>query len=203
MGGRPAFEIVQDGLTYDLYILPRTAGYVRAEHMPPLHHLCRERHRRAFIVVEPGPHVTTALAMLPVVRTQWQVAEQLCGMTDTVAAVGWGPSEVELPTAVFQAVAKGWVADGIFPPQGLIAINSALGGALQSCGLAHFTGQELRLEAELASDEAHATRLGLRIAETLIHRGPLTEVEQLADPGGGAIRLEPSVNGKFVRVWRG
>ena len=78
-----------------------------------------------------------------------------------------------------------------------------MGSALQSMGLAYFTGQELRLEADLAMDADSSTRLGLRIAEMLAHRGPLEQVELFAGPDGGTVRLEPSGNGRFVRVWPG
>lgn len=197
----PAFELVQNGLTFDLYIVPQPVHRGGAASMPLVPDLPPPERRRTVLALIAGPHLATERAVLPVVRGQWQLVERLCELLDRVDTVSWEPSEVELPAGVFRSLARAWRTGGVFPPQGLIAFARAMGGGLHSSGLAYFTGQELRIEPDACRDLDHATRLGLRLSETLMHRGPLTETEQLADPRGGAIRLEPSANGKFVRVW--
>lgn len=194
---RACFELVLDGLTFD--VVEIAAGQPAPDYMTRLVELAEADS----LVLLPGPHLAPAAHSLPVVRGQWRVAARLCDMMAEVAAVGWAPSRTALPAGAFRQTADAWTSKGVFPPQGLVTFVPALGNACQSRGLAHFTGQELRIEPELAHDRDRAIRLGLRLAETLLHRGPLTEPEQFSDPAGGAVRLEPSPNRRFVRVWRG
>jgi hypothetical protein len=78
-----------------------------------------------------------------------------------------------------------------------------LGGGIESRGLSYFTGQELRIEPGAAADEGQATLLALRLAGQLIYQGRLETTEQATAPNGATLRLEPSSNGRFVRVWAG
>ena len=191
------YELVLDGLTFEVFQVgpgQRTPDYMTRE---------IDIAAAEALVLLPGPHLASAGSTLPVVRGQWQLAHRLCALMPAVAAVGWAPSRTLLAAATFRQMSEAWTSQIVFPPQGLVTFGPALGNALQSRGLAHFTDQELRIEPELAGDRDHAVRLGLRLAETLLHRGALTETEQFGDPAGGTIRLEPSANHKFVRVWRG
>jgi hypothetical protein len=74
---------------------------------------------------------------------------------------------------------------------------------MQSQGLALFTGQELRLEPELATDRAEGAKIALRLMHSLVEHGPLDAEERLTGPDGQPLRLEPSENQRFIRVWRG
>lgn len=193
---QPAYELVLDGLTFDLHIISKGMG------APDYTTQQTDLSVAEALVLVPGPHLASVRGSLPVVRGQWQLGDRLCALMPTVAAVGWAPSRTLLAVDAFRQMTEAWTSQIVFPPQGLITFGPALGNALQSMGLAHFTEQELRIEPELASDRDHAVRLGLRLAESLVHRGALTETEQFGDPAGGTIRLEPSANHKFVRVWR-
>lgn len=197
----PVCELVLDGMTYDLMLTARgSRGRSLPDYRPALPKAAAQG---PALVLVPGPHLASAARSPAVVRAQWQLGARLCALLERVVAVGWAPSGVTGSANTFAGLADGWAGSGIFPPQGLIAFRPVLGEGLHSSGLAWFTGQELRLEPDLVQDPDQAVRLGLRLAETLIHRGPLTEVEQFAHPGGGTIRLQPSPNRRFVRVWPG
>jgi hypothetical protein len=73
---------------------------------------------------------------------------------------------------------------------------------MHSEGLALFTGQELRLEPELVRDPAAAAKLAVRLIDHLVERGRIAKQEVTAGPDEGSLRLEPSANGQFVRVWQ-
>jgi hypothetical protein len=74
---------------------------------------------------------------------------------------------------------------------------------MQSEGLALFTGQELRIEPELAEDKAAAAKIAVRLIDLLVAEGTLAAPRRIAGADGSPLRLEPSANGRFVRVWRG
>lgn len=201
---RPAFELVLDGFTFDLFFDPVTPG-----HMYSRYGNAQDSAAAGFmssgcaLVLVPGPHLAGSEGMLLIVRTQWALAARLAAQLPQIAGAGWPPSANVLGAEPFIAAAEGWAQGGPMPLAGLITFHPVLGNALHSAGLAHFTSQEVRLEPELAALGDDATRLGQQIAQMLMHRGPLREAEQFTSPGGEIIRLEPSVNGRFVRVWAG
>jgi hypothetical protein len=74
---------------------------------------------------------------------------------------------------------------------------------MHSEGLAVFMGQELRLEPELTSDKAAGAKIGVRLIDVLVEEGRVEGPQQITGPDGQPLRLEPSANGHFVRVWAG
>ena len=96
-----------------------------------------------------------------------------------------------------------WIEGGVFPGLGLAALTPMPDGGMQSQGLALFTGQELRLEPELAADRTAGAKVALRLMHWLVEHGRLEAKETLPGPDGRPLHLEPSANGRFVRVWRG
>ena len=96
-----------------------------------------------------------------------------------------------------------WIEGGVFPGLGLAALVPTPDGGMHSQGLALFTGQELRLEPDLASDRATGAKIGLRLMHWLVEHGRLEAPERIPGPDGEPLRMEPSSNGRFVRVWRG
>lgn len=201
--GVPDFELLLDGLTFDAFVYspPVRGGPVYPAQQDVISP--GELASRCAMLVVPGPHLTGAPRALPVLRGQWRLGARLCEALPQIAIAGWPPSGTLLEADVFAASAGSWKAGTTLPAAGMITLRGAFGNALQSAGLAYFTGQELRVEAGLAADNHRASRLALRIAEMLVHRGPLLESEQFAGPDGGTLRLEPSANGRFVRVWEG
>ncbi|HYD25521.1 MAG TPA: hypothetical protein VEB68_12055 [Croceibacterium sp.] len=196
-------ELLANGLTFDLAGLgpgqpaplpPRAHRYgLPADFDPGLYEA---------ITVRPGPHLASGATMLPVVRSLAWLAARLASLPG-VKAVVWHPARCLSSPEQFADAVLRWVEGGVFPAFSLAALAPMPDGGLHSEGLALFTGQELRLEPEVAPDRAAAGKIGLRLLHWLVEHGALTEPERLSDPDGAPLRLEPSANQRFVRVWRG
>jgi hypothetical protein len=137
--------------------------------------------------------------MLPVVRGQAWLATRLCALPG-VMAVGWAPARSLSSVSHFTVSVSRWLEGGVFPGLGLTALAEDRGGGMQSEGLAFFTGQELRIDPQLAGDKAVAARLALRLINELVGRGRLERVEQLKGPAGEALRIVPSEDGRLLHV---
>jgi len=196
-------ELLANGLTFDFTgLAPR-----------PAHPVGQFRHRfdlpESFeageyqaLALQPGPHLAGGETMLPVVRSQAWLAARLCALPG-VAAVGWAPAHSLSSVEHFTSSVRRWLEGGVFPALGLTALAEASDGGLHSEGLAFFTGQELRIEPELAGDKAAAARLALRLINDLVAQGRLDQPERIVGPGGEPLKIAPSENGRFVRVWPG
>ena len=51
------------------------------------------------------------------------------------------------------------------------------------------------------TDRADAVRLAVRLVNLLVGTGKLADTQRITAPDGGTLRLEPSANGRFVRVF--
>jgi hypothetical protein len=153
------------------------------------------------VTLQPGHHLAAGAAMPPVLRALAFLAAQLTELPG-VQAVAWHPARCWSQPTYFRQAVRAWVGGGVFPAFCLAALASAPDGGMQSEGLTPFVGQELRLEPELVGDRADAAKLAVRLLHWLYEHGPLEAVERLPAPGGGEVRLEPSGNRRFVRVWR-
>lgn len=202
--GTPLFELVVDGLSFDLCGRGCDVESLRAEGEPRevVEALRRHRGRRAACLV-PGPHLVGAAATLPVVRAMMHLGAQIAVAAPEVEALVWPPADWSAEPAEFARAIAPWSGGGAFPAPGLVQFRPTLDGSVQSAGLAYFTGQELRIEGGMAADPSYAHRLAARLAEMLAHRGRLTAAEQFAGPSGEQLRLEPSANGRYVRVRTG
>lgn len=196
-------ELLANGLTFDLAgLAPGSAastGQFRHRFDLPESF---EPAASAALALRPGPHLAGGAAMLPVVRSQAWLAVQLCALPG-VAAVGWAPAASLSSTAHFTASVGRWLEGGVFPALGLTALAEARDGGLHSEGLAFFTGQELRIEPELAADKAAAARLAVRLIDRLVVQGSVERAGSITGPNGEALRIGPSENRRFVRVWPG
>jgi hypothetical protein len=197
-------EVVMDGLSFDItglapekpiaapeFTWPNGAGDLSA---------ISEAH---VVIIAPGPHLTGGAYLLPILRGLLSLGARLGERMTGLLAYGWPPSKGLIDPALFNASADGWAKGGPFPASTLIRFKDAVDMGLQSEGLAVFTGQELRLEPDLVEDKNMALRLGMRLVDQLVLRGRIEQVEELTGPDGNKLCLEPSRNGKFVRVWRG
>lgn len=192
-------ELVLNGLAFDLTGLgaDAPARLPRLAHRFGLEDIdLREAHPVAIV---PGPHLVGGEAMPPIVRSQLTLALQLAKLRNLVA-LAWLPARSCMSVDYFTAVVPDWLRGGAFPALGLTAVAPSLDGGLQSEGLAFFTGQELRIEPELAEDRAAAFALAVQLIRELVEHGPIADTLRKPGPAGAELMLEPSANGKFVRV---
>lgn len=203
-GGEPGeggwLELLVNGLTFDLLGLAPGPAQPSAQF----------RHRFDLpdsfeiggckvLALRPGPHIAGGESMLPVVRSQALLASRLCALQG-LAAVGWAPARTLCSVTHFTASVRRWLEGGAFPALGLTALTQASDGGVHSEGLAFFTGQELRIEPELAADKAYAARLALRLINELVERERIAQSELLTGPEGELLCIAPSENRRFVRV---
>lgn len=201
---RPWLELLIGGMTFDLGGIAPGPAFAAAD--------LRNRFEvpgdfaetlAEALSLSPGPHLAGGRATIPVVRAQAALGAELIHRLPNVVAIAWTPARALLGREFFLSLADNWLAGGPFPALGLTAFRQMLGGAIQSEGLAFFTGQELHFDNALFPDPAAAVRLGLRLVNDLVGNPPLTEPTSLTGPDGSAIELKPSGNARFLRVERG
>ena len=202
LGEQVWLEMLADGVTFDLLGLapgPATErpscaySYALEEAATP---------GVEALTLRPGPHLVGGETMLPVVRSLARLAASLA-QCDGVVAVAWHPARCWCSPRYFRDSVLRWIEGGVFPGLGLATLAPMPDGGMQSQGLALFTGQELRLEPELAADRTAGAKVALRLMHWLVEHGRLEAKETLPGPDGRPLHLEPSANGRFVRVWRG
>jgi hypothetical protein len=196
-------ELLANGLTFDLMGLSPGPPAVP----PPCAHffgLPADADLAAWeaLTLRPGPHLAGGHAMAPVVRTQVWLAALLANLPG-VEAVAWQPARSCCEPGYFREGVLRWVEGGVFPGLGLAALATSPDGGMHSEGLALFTTQELRIEPELMVDKVAGAKIGVRLLDWLVESGPIDAPQKIAAPDGTPLCLEPSANGRFVRVWRG
>ncbi|WP_067787490.1 hypothetical protein [Paraurantiacibacter namhicola] len=154
------------------------------------------------IVLSPGPHLAGGSMMVPVLRSLAALAAALSELGNVVALTWCPASNLCAPDFFAQQVAR-WVEGGVFPGLVLVSLNNDPDGGLTSQGLAQFSGQELRVEPELGESIPELAKLALRLIDFLVRQGKLSSEEVLTAPDGQPLRLTPSKNGRYLRVWRG
>jgi hypothetical protein len=202
--GEPAcwLELVANGLTFDLAgLAPGPAG-----DEPPSGHTYGlpdgiQSERLEAIALRPGPHLAGGATMLPVVRSLAVLGASLAGLPNARAVI-WHAARSWCSPGHFSETVLHWIDGGVFPALGLAALVAMPDGGMRSEGMALFAGQELRIEPELAEDRAAGSRLGVRLLHWLFEHGRLSGPQALTGPNGEKLRLEPSPNGRFVRVWK-
>lgn len=196
-------ELLAKGMTFDLVGLapgpapeppPCIHGYALAANADPI--------GMEALTLRLGPHLAAGGRLLPVVRGLASLAATL-SETDGVEAVAWHPARSWCGARYFRESVRRWVEGGVFPALGLTSLAPTADGGMQSEGLALFTGQELRLEPELMTDRAEGAKIGVRLVDHLVGVGKIDKPQRIGGPDTRPLRLEPSANGRFVRVWRG
>ncbi len=196
-------ELLANGLTFDLTGLAPGG----AADTPPRGHSYglpegTDDYLLEAITLRPGPHLAGGATMLPVVRTLASLAAQLTVLPGA-RAVAWHPARSWCAADRFCDAVLRWLDGGAFPAFALAALSPTNDGGMQSEGMALFAGQELRLEPDVAEDRAAAAKIGVRLLHWLSEHGRLTGPERINGIEGVVLRLEPSANGRFVRVWKG
>jgi hypothetical protein len=201
--GRVGLELLCKGLTFDLVGLGPGAP---AEPPPCVHRYALAANAEAAglepVTMVPGPHLAGGPAMPPVVRSLASLAATISAI-DGVEAIAWHPARSWCGPDYFRDGVLRWIEGGVFPGLGLTALAVSPDGGMQSEGLALFAGQDLRIEPELMLDKAAGAKIGVRLIDYLVEAGPIDAPQHLVGPDGQPLRLEPSGNGRFVRVWRG
>jgi hypothetical protein len=206
-GGRGAAEItwlelLTSGLTFDLHGLEPGP----AAQFPPRQRDVGLGEEIAPGSVEPvtlslGPHLTGGVGLVPVLKMLASLAATLSGL-EGVRAVAWHSARNWIDPGTYRDSVESWVEGGVFP--GLVLASLALSPdrGMHSEGLSLFTGQELRLEPDLAVDLPEAAKLAVRLLDHFVERGKVEAADTIIGPDGAKLQLEPSGNGKFVRVCR-
>ncbi|MEO0062907.1 MAG: hypothetical protein RLZZ08_1467 [Pseudomonadota bacterium] len=195
-------ELLAKGLTFDLSGL--ATGEAAAP--PPCAHLYGVPSEIAAspleaITLAPGPHLAGGGGMLPVIRTLALLAARLTALPGTIA-VAWHPARCWSAPDQFRNQVLRWIDGGVFPGFCLAALAPMVDGGLQTEGLALFTGQELRIEPDAGDDRAADAKIAVRLLHQLVETGRVDAEQRFIGPAGDNLRLEPSANGRFVRVWR-
>jgi hypothetical protein len=195
-----SLEMLSNGLTFDLVGLAPGAA---AEGAPCVHGdaLAGIAGLEA-VNLRFGPHLSGGHAMMPLIRSLAWIAAMLSAL-DGAAAVAWHPARRWCGQDFFRDSVFRWINGGGFPVLALTSLAATSDGGMQSEGLALFTGQELRIEPELAVNSVKAEKTATWLVEHLAEAGRVEAAQRLESPGGLFLRLEPSANGRFVRVWRG
>ena len=196
-------ELLCNGLTFDLIGL--APG--RALDAPEIRHLLDlpegfTTSSLDAVSLLPGPHLSGGINSLPVVRIMLGLIADIVSDLQFLRGIFWPPAGILIGPALFRANARSWIDGGPFPAQALTGIRQMSDGSLQTDGLAFFTGQEIRIEPDSVGDYPTAAQLVNRLVQQLVQHGPLTQAEEVMAPDGSLMRLEPSGNRKFVRVWR-
>lgn len=196
-------ELLANGLTFDLVgLAPGTsAAPVTGAHLFDLPEGFDAASCEG-VTLSPGPHLVSGGPMVPVLRCLAWLAAELTGLEGLVA-VAWRPARTICGPDYFRDAVTRWIAGGAFPGLGLTALVPQPDGALQSEGLSLFTGQELKLEPDPATDQQQAARVALRLLHWLVENGRVEQTVSLTGPSGETLLLEPDAEAGIVRVWRG
>ncbi len=118
-----------------------------------------------------------------------------------IEGIAWRPAHSLIEPVLFRLQVGTWLAGGAFPALGLTALARDPDGGLRSVGLEFFIGQELRIEPAAGRPFPGAAKLAVRLIHGLVEDGPVHKPIELAGENGEPIRMEPSANGRFIRVW--
>ena len=195
-------ELLASGLSFDLSGL---APGVPADTPPHRRSLALDEdsiHALEAVTLVPGPHLTAGTGLVPIIKTLASVGASLTRL-EGVRAVAWHPSRCWTEPGLYRDGVLRWVEGGVFPALTLASLAVSPDGGMYSEGLALFTGQEVRLEPDMIVDQAEAAKLAVRLLDHLIERGKIEARETIVGPDGSPLQLEPSGNGRFVRICRG
>lgn len=199
-------ELLASGLTFDLAGLAPAQSAAESADLPPHPYQFGFAEKLALddaevISLTPGGHLSGGEALIPVVRTMMGLGAQLAALPG-ICAVIWHASGSVMEPGLFIRLIEGWLAGGAFPALGLTALARDPDDGLRSVGLGFFIGQELRIEPFHGEVMPGAPRLALRLIHALVESGPVLAPLDMRGEDGHALLVEPSVNGRFIRVWR-
>ncbi len=195
-------ELLAKGLTFDLSGLAPAAS----REVPPSRHKFglpsgfTEGQFEALALL-PGPHLAGGGKMLLVVKAMAAVAGELAQGLGA-QAVCWLPAGSWMDPGYFERAICNWNAGGAFPALGMTGVLTQSNELIESDGLAFFNGQEVQIEPRLGEPAVETVKLAVRVIDHLVHLGPLSLPDNLTGPDGTPMRLEPSADGRRVKVIR-
>ena len=187
------------GWASTLPVLPPACRY-------PCRYPCRTRCPRASCRttsrLPASPLYRCGSARISILREWFALAAALA---DSLGASGivWTPAGLALGPALLARNLQAWTARGELPVTLLASFNPTLDGAVQSSGLAFFTGQEFRIEPQLVGGTQQVDTLARLLFRHLVYAGPQSETGHLSTPDGHPLRIEPAADGRTIRVWPG
>jgi hypothetical protein len=193
-------ELLASGLTFDLQGLEpgEGAAVVPASHLYGLSQDIGKFEFEAISLV-PSAHIAAGGALLPVVRVLMRLAAVLTTELP-VRAVCWNPAQAWMEPKYFSRIMAHWLSGGPFPSLGLTALRRRDDGAVESSGLAFFTGQELCVAEHEEAAGSETMKLAARVIDKLVAHGPLERPETFAGLEGERLIAEPSPDGRYVVV---
>jgi hypothetical protein len=197
-GACDALELLADGRSFELCGLAPGAPAPT----PAVDHTCGlpadiERFGFEAVSIVPAGLGAADGALLPVARIVLALAVGLARELPVTAAC-WKPAGVWIEPRYFGRIVGGWLSGGPFPAHALTCLRRCTDGAIESAGLAFFTGQELRLDpGEEAGHEA--MQIAARIVDLLVARsGGLDQSEAVPGLEGETWLLVPSADRRRV-----
>ena len=197
-GGGNWLELVVNGMTFDLTgLAPGDPSPLPAGRLAPALMRMDDALEVEAITLQPGPHLAGGAGMVPVIRCLALLTAQLADLP-ALRAVAWHPAGQWALPQHFRSSVLGWIDGGVFPGLALASLIPLEDGGLQSRGLALFTGQELRLQPDMAGDPAEQVKLALRLMHWLVDRGGVTQDEALTGPNGERLIVRPGADGMAI-----
>ena len=122
------------------------------------------------VVLRPGPHLASAGALIPVVRTMAALGCELAALPG-LRGIGWEPGGTVMAPDYFRRTVGAWLDGGAFPALGLTALSRSPQGAMRSVGLNFFLGHELELAPLAGESAADTARTAVRLIHDLVENG--------------------------------
>lgn len=194
-------ELLALGLTFDLRGL---APGIEAPVALPQHAfgLARPEPRQfEALVMRPGPHLSSASALMPVVRTMAALGCELAGMAG-LAGIGWEPAGSVMAPDYFRSTVGAWLNGGPFPALGLTALSRSPQGAMRSIGLGFFLGHEIELAPRQGESAGEAARQAVRVIHDLVQNGSYPPGDH-AGPGGEILHCSFNTDLSLLHIRRG
>ncbi|PLK26005.1 hypothetical protein [Novosphingobium sp. TH158] len=194
-------ELLAMGLTFDLSGLTPLGQASVAE---PYHLFGLDARADASgteaLRLTPGPHLSGASTMLPVLRVLAGLGAELARLPG-LKAVGWEPARSQMAPAYFMSAVRGWLVGGAFPALGLTGLNRLDSGGLESEGLALFTGFEIAVEPLPRETVQDVAKLAARAMHMAVLHGA-KGIDDLRDAMGRPVIVDRSADEGLLRLWR-
>jgi hypothetical protein len=182
-------EVLRDGLTFDLRGLAGGQPLVN----PVINHFlgfgADQRENLSSLQIFPGPHISGAQHLLPVIRVAAALADCLAKLGQP-RAISWIPAENAVSPELFRRAITPWFEGGPFPALALASLHRTDAGEIATTGLKILIGQEFLLSGDAETPPEHLARVAVRLVDWLVAHGPVSTPKQAILAGTGAVFLE-------------